>query len=104
MAARNAVIFPTQKMKAPVDLGCLTLVGKMTGEDAAETEQLREMLARAEAYLRSFQWCPPIAERYIGFGIGGVIALFLFKMERAINNTDEWLWVVGGDLPSAYFV
>jgi hypothetical protein len=32
------------------------------------------------------------------------VALFLFRLQTAINDTDEWLWVVEGDVPSAYFV
>lgn len=91
-------------MTTPVELSCLTPTEQMTGEDAEETASLREMLSRAEAYLKSFRWCPPIAERYLGIGIGGVVALFLFRLQRNINDTDEWLWVVEGDLPSAYFV
>ena len=89
---------------ASVDLSRLTPVEHMAGEDEAETVLLQQLLVRAEEYLRSFHWCPPIAERYLGIGVGGVLAVFLFKLERAINNADELLWVVEGDLPSAYFV
>ncbi|HJZ94166.1 MAG TPA: hypothetical protein VKE40_25100 [Gemmataceae bacterium] len=88
----------------PVDLRRVTPAEKMAGEDADETAMLRDMLIRAETLLRSFSWCPPIAQRYLGVGIGGVLALFLFRFARAINNNDEWLWVVVGDLPSVYFV
>jgi hypothetical protein len=91
-------------MTNPIDLSALTPVERMAGEDEAETAMLRDMLERAEAYLSSHQWCPPIVERYLGVGIGNVFALFLFKLVRAVNDTDEWLWVVDGDLPSAYFV
>jgi hypothetical protein len=40
----------------------------------------------------------------LGYGIGGVIALFRVEFTRAIDDIDEELWVVVGDLPSAYFV
>jgi hypothetical protein len=62
------------------------------------------MLVEAEQYLRSFPWCPPVGERYVGLGIGDVIALFLFEFREKIQGTEDWLWVVVGDLPSAYFV
>ena len=39
-----------------------------------------------------------------GVGVGGVVALFLFKFVRPINDIDRCLWIVTGDLPSAYFV
>jgi hypothetical protein len=28
----------------------------------------------------------------------------LFRFEPPVGQTDDWLWVVEGDLPSAYFV
>lgn len=87
-----------------MDVSRLTPVERMKGESIEETRALRSMLGQAETYLRSFAWCPPIAARYFGFGVGGVIALFLFELESALNGTDKWLWVVEGDLPSAYFV
>jgi hypothetical protein len=91
-------------MNQPIDLGQLTPTADMLGEDAAETVLLHEMLERAERYLTSHPWCPPIAAKYLGVGIGGVLALFLFQLETAVDGSDEWLWVVVGDLPSAYFV
>jgi hypothetical protein len=87
-----------------INLSLVTSVEAMVGEDQAETDELKRMLANAEAYIRSFSWCPAIVERYLGVGIGGVIALFLFKLARPIDGNDNWLWVVEGDLPSAYLV
>ena len=40
----------------------------------------------------------------VGDGVGGVIALFRVEFARAIEDTDRELWVVVGDVPSAYFV
>jgi hypothetical protein len=91
-------------MIVPVDLRCVTPTERMVGEDEDETLELRQMLDRAESYLSAFHWCPPVTERYLGIGIGGIIALFLFRLARPINRTDDWLWVVEGDLPSAYLV
>jgi hypothetical protein len=41
---------------------------------------------------------------YLAHGVGGLIALFLVEFPRKINGTDDRLWVVVGDLPSAYLV
>lgn len=92
------------EMELPIDLNLLTPAERIEGDTADETAILKEMLARAVAYLKSFSWCPLVTERYLGYGIGGVLALFLFRLQPAINGEDEWLWVVVGDLPSAYFV
>jgi hypothetical protein len=91
-------------MPSPIDLNQLTPVADMRGESHSETQLLREMLHRAETYIRSFSWCPPLSEEYFAYGVGEVVALFLFRLTSAINETDEWLWVVEGDLPSTYFV
>jgi hypothetical protein len=76
----------------------------MQGEDEEETSLLQEMLVEARRYLTSFRWCPPISEEYLGFGIGKVFAVFLFRFAEHRTQADDWLWVVVGDLPSAYFV
>ena len=54
--------------------------------------------------MKSFKWCPPIRERMFGCGVGGVVAVFLFKFVTKISGTDDSLWVIEGDVPSAYLV
>ena len=75
------------------------------GEDPEETNLLKDMLESATNYVKSFPWCPPIQSRFMALGIGGVVGVFLFRFSDAIKNTDDKeLWVVCGDLPSAYLV
>jgi hypothetical protein len=62
------------------------------------------MLKEAETFLCSFAWCESIAESYFGLGIGGVVAVFLFRIKPKHKDVDEWLWAVVGDLPPAYLV
>jgi hypothetical protein len=76
----------------------------MQGESEDETYELQEMLKKARGYIHGFKWCEPISEEYLAYGVGGVIALFLFRFCRPVSGSDEWLWTVVGDLPSAYFV
>lgn len=50
-------------------------------------------------------WAPPIQDLYLAFGIGKIIALFLVRFGQPIEgNPDDELWVVVGDMPTAYFV
>jgi hypothetical protein len=91
-------------MMEHIDLGKLTPAEQIVGEDAEETGRLQGMLRDATNYLRGFRWCPPIDRVYLGCGVGGVVAVFLFHFSERIQGTDEWLWVVVGDLPEAYFV
>jgi hypothetical protein len=44
-------------------------------------------------------------ERHLGYGVGGVVGVFLFRFARPIGEAgDQLLWVVEGDVPSAYLV
>jgi hypothetical protein len=93
-----------RSMMSKVDLERLTPAEQIVGEDAEETALLNEMLQNAIDYLRGFRWCPPIDQVYMGCGVGGVVAVFLFHFREQIHGTDEWLWVIEGDLPTAYLV
>jgi hypothetical protein len=74
------------------------------GDDAADTASLREMATAARDYITSFNWCPPINAGYLASGVGGIAAIFLFELTSKIQDTDDRLWVIVGDLPSAYLV
>ncbi len=74
----------------------------MRGEDGLDDKLLREMADQAIRYVRSFQWCLDIHEKYFGDGFGGIIALFLFRVTIRGRETPEWIWVFVGDLPSSY--
>src|SRR5215469_7130812 len=79
-------------------------VRPIVGDSEEDTKLLREMATEAQEYISEFAWCPPIASVSLGFGIGGVVAIFLVLLKEKIEQTDERLWVVVGDLPSAYLV
>jgi hypothetical protein len=91
-------------MATRVDTTKLVRSSDIMGDDEEDTLLLRSMLDKAREYVRSFAWCPAIAAEYLGQGIGGVVAVFLFEFVEPVGGTDEQLWVVAGDLPSAYLV
>jgi hypothetical protein len=72
------------------------------GEDPSDTVSLREMATSARNYITSFNWCPPISAGYLASGVGGIVATFLFEFTSKVQDTDDRLWVIVGDLPSAY--
>jgi hypothetical protein len=83
---------------------CFQLEQNILGDSPEDTDALKEMAASARLYLSSFNWCPAMEELFLAFGVGGVVALFLVHFRQKAGATDEFLWVVVGDLPSAYFV
>jgi hypothetical protein len=88
----------------PIDLTKVSVTRKMAGdEDGPEEEELlQSMLMRATAYLESFKWCKSVKEKYYGIGVGKIFAVFLYHIIPTPDDIDEWIWVVVGDLPSAY--
>jgi len=81
------------------------LLADLRGDDDEDTKLLRDMGREAKVFITGHEWCPPIRNFYLAYGIGGVVALFLVDFAEAIaDSPDDSLWVVVGDLPSAYFV
>jgi len=76
-------------------------------EELERDEELRPlhvMATEATQYLSSFSWCRRILRSWLGWGIAGICGVFLFELEPASPEVDRWLWVIVGDLPSAYLV
>ncbi len=87
-----------------IDVSDFQPADAIVGEDEEDTEQLPAQFHEAREYMRAFSWFEPVERAYFAFGVGGIFALFLFVFEKAIGGTDKELWIVAGDLPSAYFV
>jgi hypothetical protein len=87
-----------------MNLAGLVPTDEMRGDSEQDTRLLREILEEAGAFLRGFDWCLSVDDSYFGFGVGGVVAVFLLRIVPAHEGVDELLWVVTGDLPPAYIV
>lgn len=79
-------------------------INEMRGEDEEETRLLSAQLSAAREYLRTHDWCKSIKKEYFGDGVGGIVAAFLFHITPRTKDVDDKLWVVCGDIPSAYLV
>jgi hypothetical protein len=77
-------------------------LNELHGDDDLDTKLLRAMAEEAIRYVRSFPWCIELHETYFSDGVGGVVALFLSCVTIRQAETPEWIWVIVGDLPSAY--
>jgi hypothetical protein len=87
---------------AQVDFSKLAAVDEMKGDSREDTRLLRGMLADAQSYLERQRWCARITERYFGLGVGGIIAVFLFRIVPSGPAADDLVWVIVGDVPSLY--
>jgi hypothetical protein len=77
-------------------------IDRMVGDDAEDTSRLQKMAADAETYIRSFSWCRSVCRSFFGGGVGGIFAVFLFNIDSARPDVDQWIWIVVGDIPPAY--
>jgi hypothetical protein len=87
-----------------IDFSKLTTLDSMQGDSTQDTQLLKQMFQEASAFLHQFDWCLDISKAFFGFGIGGVVAVFLFNIKPSADEVDSWLWVIVGDLPPAYIV
>jgi len=87
-----------------IDLCQFTDVEDIVGEDEVETRQLRTLAEVATAFVERFRWCRSIRKRRFAFGVADIVGVFLFEIDPASEAIDNELWVVVGDLPSAYLV
>lgn len=87
-----------------IDISHFMPQAEIAGDDAEDTLLLQSMAAEAREYIESFPWCPGLREIYFAAGIGGVVGLFVAEFPDPLPTGDSMVWVVTGDLPSAYFV
>jgi hypothetical protein len=87
-----------------LDISNLMAGESTVGDDEEDTQLLRQMNDEARAFIESKKWCKTVRRTFFGGGIGGIIAAFLVEIVPAVDQVDEWLWVVVGDIPPAYLV
>lgn len=74
----------------------------IVGGDEEDTALLRKMSDDSRQYISSFSWCEAIHDYYFGGGVGGIFAVFFFHIRSSRADVDPWIWIVVGDIPSAY--
>jgi len=85
---------------AKPDLGSVTRLpsaGARTGDDELD-------FARTEArqYLEFYNWVLSIKGEYFGYGAEGIVYIFLFEISPGRPDVPQWIWVIVGDVPSAF--
>lgn len=80
----------------------LVPIEAMVGDDEEDTALLRKMASDAEAFLVSHRWCPVAKAAWFGGGVGGILAIFLCRVQPPTPDTGPWMWAIAGDVPSVY--
>jgi hypothetical protein len=71
---------------------------------AIHNNEVKKLAKEAEMFLLSHHWCRTIEYGYLSWAVAGVIGVFLFDIIPSEPEVDKTLWVVTGDIPSAYLV
>jgi len=59
----------------------------------------------AQGYLELHPWGRSYTKMLFGAGVVGLVSGFLVQLSHPVGrDRDEWVWVTGGAMPSAYFV
>ena len=87
-----------------VDTSKLVPIASMVGDDMEDTKLLKQMAAEAASFLSSHHWCGSVDGQFLGYGVGGVVGVFLCLISPTAEDVDSCLWVVVGDLPPAYLI
>jgi len=87
-----------------IDTSGMCSFDSIVGDSAEDTALLRGIATEAKEFLSQNHWCESIDHSYLAYGIGGVVAVFLFKIIPNSSDVDKCLWVIVGDLPPAYIV
>lgn len=61
-----------------------------------------KLVEEARFYLSSYKWCREIKRQWLALNCENLLTVFLFEIIPNSQNADDYVWVVVGDLPSAY--
>ncbi len=92
----------TPELKGTQIASELVPAARIVGDDEQDTVLLRKMSEDAKQYISSFRWCETILSSYFGGGVGGIFAVFFFHIRPSGSDVAPWIWIVVGDIPSAY--
>jgi hypothetical protein len=87
-----------------VEMDGMIPVDSIKGDSAVDANLLREMATEASEFICSHEWCESVGRQYLAYGVGGIVAVFLFEITPRSEDVDSTLWVIVGDLPPAYIV
>ena len=89
-------------MKNSPDLSKVVEWSKYLAVHQEDIADMNTMYQEAREFLEFYDWCSEIKESFVGVLYPGIVAVFLFRIVPSRTDVDEWIWVIVGDLPSAF--
>ena len=66
-------------------------------------EEVETLLIEAENFLSEFDWCIKIIDGWLAASFGYILNIFYFRIHPDYRSCqDEFVWIIVGDIPSAY--
>lgn len=69
--------------------------------DVEDKDEVIQLVEEAEGYLKSQKWCSSIKNGWYAVGWGYMLGVFYYEIIPN-GDADSSVWVVVGDLPTAY--
>jgi len=76
----------------------------MTPAQQIRNPEVRALASEAKSFVESHRWCQEVTSVDLAWAVAGVLGVFEVRISPARPEVDSVLWVVVGDLPSAYLV
>lgn len=86
-------------VKSLINFDC---VEKLAPDPDSYPVGLFDNLDKAKEYLADFRWVSSIEEEYLGGFFPEIASVFLFKISPKLVGVDDFVWVIVGEVPSAY--
>ena len=67
-----------------------------------EDREIIEQSKKATNYLLSHPWCVGIKNGWLGISWDYMVCVFLYEIDSDNPEVDQFIWMIVGDLPSAY--
>ena len=88
--------------RIPVSTKSMIPIQEITSSDLEYVKEVVELADRAEEYLSSMRWCKEIIKGWLDVECGYIMGVFYFEIVPAKPDVPDSVWVIVGDLPSAY--
>ncbi|MEO7312772.1 MAG: hypothetical protein ABIX01_20480 [Chitinophagaceae bacterium] len=86
-----------------IDTILMTEIGEIANDDFEYTDDIERLYDESVRYLNSHNWCDKVVQGWLAASWGYLVCIFFFKIGPSLeSNADTEVWVVAGDLPTAY--